>query len=252
MGQIRFIEELAANAWRPEIEQILDGWRLRYTQGITRRGNSVLPLESGDKIPLEEKIVAAEEFYSRWGEPPCFQMTEDAQPPGLIENLAARGYKDAYHTQVQIASLETALANTSPNPEYNAILKGELFDDWLKLYTQSSGYSGRSTAIRRGILSRIGARAGFVLLSHSDEPVAVGLSVMERGWVGVYCMVTQQAYRRQGAAVHVLHALATWGKQHNTENMYLQVMEDNPNALALYAKAGFEKRYTYWYSQRLT
>ena len=37
MSMIPFIEELAANAWRPEIEQFVDGWRLRYSRGITRR-----------------------------------------------------------------------------------------------------------------------------------------------------------------------------------------------------------------------
>jgi ribosomal protein S18 acetylase RimI-like enzyme len=248
MEQIRFIEELAANAWRPEVEQYLDGWRLRYTQGITRRGNSVLPLVSENNVTLEKKLVLAEEFYSRWGKPPCFQLTRAAQPPGLIEVLNGHSYKDAFHTQVQTAPLGRVLSITSPNPKFKTTLKPELFEDWLDLYVKTSGYDEHSAAIRQGILSRIEPRASFVLLSSDDKPVAVGLGVLERGWVGIYCMVTREEFCRQGAAIHVLYALAEWSQQHKADKMYLQVMEDNTNALALYSKAGFEKLYLYWYS----
>jgi len=63
-------------------------------------------------------------------------------------------------------------------------------------------------------------------------------------------MVTREEHRRKGAANHVLNTLAMWGKQENAESIYLQVMENNPNALELYGKTGFEKLYQYWYSQK--
>jgi ribosomal protein S18 acetylase RimI-like enzyme len=63
-------------------------------------------------------------------------------------------------------------------------------------------------------------------------------------------MDTRPEFRRQGAASALLYALADWGKQHKASQMYLQVMENNPPALALYAKAGFEKQYQYWYAQK--
>jgi GNAT superfamily N-acetyltransferase len=246
--QIRFIEKLAAKAWRPEIEQPLDGWRLRYTQGVTRRGNSVFPIESGNDIPLEEKIAQAEAFYAHHGEPPCFQMTEAAQPTELVDTLAANGYQDAYHTQVQTAHLAHVLENTAHTPKYKPHHSDALFEDWFALYIQASGYDEHSVAMRRGILSRVHRDANFLLLSSGNDPLAVGLGVAERGWVGIYCMITHEAYRRKGAATQLLHELAKWGEQNKASQMYLQVMEDNPNGLALYAKAGFKFAYRYWYS----
>ena len=250
MDKIRFIEALAANAWQPEIEEPLDGWQMRYTQGITRRGNSVYPFDDEENLPLEEKLSVVEETYARWGEPPCFQMTQAAQPPGLVNALADRGYQDRFHTQVQTALIKDVLAKTSSRPEFDTIVEDKISEAWLIIYTQTSGYDEHSTAMRRGILSRIRPRAGFLLLSIDGYPAAVGLGVLERGWVGVYCMVTREEHRRKGAAVQILYTLAQWGERYNAENIYLQVMENNPNALTLYAKAGFEKLYQYWYSQK--
>jgi GNAT superfamily N-acetyltransferase len=149
---------------------------------------------------------------------------------------------------VQTADLAHVLEMTQSASPFGSHHEGQCFDAWLDLYVGTSGYDRHSTAMRRGILSRIEPAANFTLLTDGDDPAAVGLGVAERGWVGIYCMVTRKAYRRQGAATQVLHELARWGKEENASKMYLQVMEDNPHGLALYARAGFEFAYQYWYS----
>jgi ribosomal protein S18 acetylase RimI-like enzyme len=45
-----------------------------------------------------------------------------------------------------------------------------------------------------------------------------------------------------------MRALAVWGKARGAEQTYLQVMENNPPALALYERLGFNKLYEYWYA----
>jgi ribosomal protein S18 acetylase RimI-like enzyme len=242
------IEKRAATAWQPAIEQTLDGWRLRYTRGVTRRGNSVFPIESWNSIPLKNKIAQVESFYTSWREPPCFQITKAAHPPDLIPTLKARGYQDDFHTQVQIADLERVLQMTQSTSPFKSHHEEKCFDAWLDMYVGTSGYDDHSATVRRRILARIKPSANFTFLSDGDDPVAVGLGVVDRGWVGIYCMVTANAYRRNGAATQVLHELARWGKSGKASKMYLQVMEDNPHALALYTRAGFEFAYQYWYA----
>ena len=73
--------------------------------------------------------------------------------------------------------------------------------------------------------------------------------MVERGWTGVFCMETLQQYRRRGAATAILHALAEWGRGYDADHMYLQVMLNNPGALAAYARAGFEPLYTYYHCE---
>jgi ribosomal protein S18 acetylase RimI-like enzyme len=79
--------------------------------------------------------------------------------------------------------------------------------------------------------------------------VAVGLGVLEQGWVGVFCMNTRPEFRRQGAGQAVLRALAGWGDEAGATRMYLQVMEENQPAGGLYTRAGFGTLYTYHYRE---
>jgi ribosomal protein S18 acetylase RimI-like enzyme len=62
-------------------------------------------------------------------------------------------------------------------------------------------------------------------------------------------MATRPEFRRRGCAAAILHALARWSQRHQVTQMYLQVMENNRPALALYAQVGFETRYHYHYRE---
>lgn len=243
---VLLVEELAANAWRPEIEQNIDGWRLRATGGASRRVNSVWPNLEGGRLTVEERLRMAEDFYHRRGLPPRFQMCPAAIPDDLADILEKRGYIDSAHTMVQTAPMSTVLTNTKA-PSVKLTCSSELEETWFQAYTEGSGYAAESLPIRHGILSRIGPAACFALLSVDGRPVATSLGVMERGWLGVFCMVTNQEDRRQGFATQALHALADWGRVQGAENIYLQVMKNNPPALAMYRKLGFEDGYQYYY-----
>lgn len=240
---------MAANAWRPEIEQSLDGWRLRYNQGVNRRCNSVWPNQLGDKLKLEERLELVEEFYRRWEVWPRFQICPAAQPVGLAEVLAARGYTNYARTAVQIAPIETIQSGAPQKSVYNIEIISRFNQSWFDLYSEVEGLDPPMAAMRRGTLTRIGARAGFALLRIDGEVMAIGMGVLERGWVGIFCMVIHTRFRRQAAASSILNSLASWGKEHGAPQMYLQVMENNTPALALYERAGFERLYQYYYAK---
>ncbi len=79
---IRTIEELSMGAW-PALETFVsDGWVLRFSEGYTRRANSVHPLSRGTRR-LATKIEEAERLYRERGLTPIFKLTPDSQPPGL-------------------------------------------------------------------------------------------------------------------------------------------------------------------------
>jgi ribosomal protein S18 acetylase RimI-like enzyme len=245
---ISHLEELAANAWPAEVVQVVDGWRLRFNRNVTRRANSVWPNQAGNDHTLEEKLALVEDFYARRGCPARYQICPAAQPANLDEILAARGYRSDAYTAVQIASLETVLARTASHP-YPVIIS-ETFDGrWFNAYCQAEQVSPQAAEGRRSILQRIEPRTGYALLQSEDQVLAVGLGVVERGWVGLFSFVTLPEFRRQGAATRVIHALAQWGQTHAASQIYLQVMANNAPALALYARLGFETLYYYHYRE---
>ena len=172
-----------------------------------------------------------------------------AQPDHLSAELAARGYEEIKHTMVQTAPVEAVMENTQA-PNSRIIQTPTLNEEWFQTYTRASEYSPESLPIRRGILSRIGPAANFLLLLQNGEPKAVGLGVAERSWMGVFCVVTYAGLRRQNFASQVMHGLTSWGIKAGAKQLYLQVMNNNPPALALYQKLGFTNMYDYWYSQK--
>ena len=244
------LETIAANAWpAAEIEEC-HGWRLRHTGGITRRANSVWPNGDDGSATTAARLARAEAFYAERALPAIFQICDAMQPADLDTQLAERGYGADAHTHVQTASLATMLERLPALRHYPAfeVEVSEAFDPlWFDLYCQSEEVSGHAAAMRGAILQRIDALCGYVVLRAHGEPAAVGLGVLEAGWLGVYCMATRPKFRRRGAASAILRTLAIWAQLYDGQNAYLQVMQRNAAAQALYARAGFATAYDYHY-----
>jgi ribosomal protein S18 acetylase RimI-like enzyme len=250
---IRQIETLAMGAWPAETVVILDGWRLRYTQGVTRRANSVWPNEQERRMPLSERLDAVEAFYAMHDLPARYQICPAALPVALDATLAARGYSDDAHTHVQINSIATLLdgaAGLPIHPSWTLTVAHEPHDTWFDAYQKAEAFDDHEAAMRRAIIARISGPCGFALLTADDTPVSLGLGVVEGGYLGIFSMATVPQQRRQGAATGVLQALARWAAQQGAQRAFLQVMQRNHGALALYAKTGFETLYDYHYRER--
>ena len=246
---IRHLEELAANAWPAAVVQIVDGWRLRFNGGVTRRANSVWPNEDGGRLPQAEKLALVEDFYARWGGPARYQICPAARPDNLDTILARRGYTTDALTAVQAAPLATVLARAEPQPAYTVTVTDSFDEVWFAAYCQAERVDARAAEARRAILQRIGPRTSYALLRVEGQPAAIGLAVAEQGWSGLFSMATRPEFRRRGCATAILHALAGWSQRQQVVNMYLQVMKNNGPALALYARLGFETRYHYHYRE---
>lgn len=252
---VLLIETLAANAWPPEQSIVFDGWRLRSARGVTRRANSVWPNAGGEVTALDEKLAFVEQYYAALGQPAIFQICDAAQPAALDDVLAQRGYSANSFTDVQVVAAPTLLQNLPPlrlRPTFELEVSEEFDAAWFDLYCASEEVSGAAAAVRRNILQRIQPPHGFALLRSGGQPIAAGLGVSEGGWLGVYCMATLPAWRRQGAASAVLRTLALWAQLYDVENVYLQVMLHNADARRLYAKAGFTRAYGYHYREKKT
>jgi N-acetylglutamate synthase len=92
------------------------------------------------------------------------------------------------------------------------------------------------------MLATIGPRALAIVAYFDDAPAGMGFGVYERGWAGVFGMITLAPHRRRGVATAILHALAR-----DADDLYLQVERDNVAARALYEGVGFTYAYGYHY-----
>lgn len=244
--EIAAIEACANRAWPAAHVEVLGGWKLRWSDGLTRRGNSVYPLDDAGGIALGEKLDRVEAWYRARGMGALYQLSPIASPPGLDTALATRGY--ALESPVSIQTCATATLADAPLP--HRALSAQVSDtptpEWRAISVERGRFSERPGTFD-GFLDRIGARAGFALARISQEPVASALGVVDGTRAGIFAMLTVPERRGRGAGTALLLALGRWAGERGAREIYLQVERDNAPALALYHRAGFQERYGYHY-----
>ena len=250
--RVRHIETLARHAWPAAEQELLAGWLLRSTDGVTRRANSVWPNALDGALGLDERLAQVETFYAVRGRPACYQICPAALPNELDEVLARRGYAAEAETAVQTVALPALLAAAAartvrPAAPVAVTVATELTDRWYDAYCESEAVTGRPAAVRRAIIARIAVPVGYAVAVREDRVVALGMGVLEDGWLGIFNMATPAAFRRQGLATTILAALADWAAAQGAHSSYLQVMLSNPGAQMLYAGLGYRTQYHYHY-----
>ena len=238
------LEELALNAWPALQTNLYDGWVMRFANGYTKRANSVTPLYPG-RLPLDEKIDWCVEQYRQQQLRPTFRLTEAAEIGRLDGALAERGFRRIDLTSVQTAVLAPIAAKPS---ERAALLPGYSgMESWLASFHQFSGAYRADDVTHKQILANIRGETGYMALMVAGEVAACALGVVERGWLGIFDVVTAVSHRNQGVATELMHSLLAWGQRRGADHAYLQVFADNQPALRLYEKLGFTEQYRYWY-----
>jgi ribosomal protein S18 acetylase RimI-like enzyme len=232
------LEEVAMNAW-PALQQVLyDGWLLRFSQGYTRRSNSVNPLYDST-LPLDEKIAYCEAIYAAQNLPCIFRLTPSTL--GLDQALERRGYV------VSSRNLVLHVPQISSEFVHQA---GELaLDEWLDLYNGLSGSPGKKHPVQQAIIEKM--IEPYLLAMVTDEhgkPVGCGLASVEGEFVGFFNVVVDATKRGQGYGFKLMTSMLSWGREYGASQAYLLVEEGNAPARHLYeSKCGFQTAYRYWY-----
>jgi len=190
--------------------------------------------------------------YAARNLPARYQICPAALPVDLDRRLAARGYAAVAPTHVQAVDLRSMIDRTAhalSDGGGQVRIEPAWTEPWFGAYRKAEGFGDHEANMRRAILSRIQAPTAYALLLHGSTPLAIGLGVMEDGYLGIFSMATVPAYRRQGAATAILHGLGRWASDRGASRAYLQVMAQNKPAQALYARAGFATLYDYHYRE---
>jgi GNAT superfamily N-acetyltransferase len=234
------LEQLTLSTWPPEMVGFLAaGWVMTADLGETGRANSCWPLEwHGGPDDLDEAIDAVERWYQKRELSPRFKLIE-RHPDGLERILKSRGYTPSKPTVVMTAPIVSVSTDApvrlsdDPGPD-------------LSLAVAEEAKTKREAQERLGIARRTPRPRRFAsLYTHDLDLAAVGVGVIADGALGVYMMRTREIYRRRGCADAILAGLFNWALSAKTTEAFLQVEEANTPARALYARWGFETRYTY-------
>jgi hypothetical protein len=174
---IRALEERAFNAWPALRSAYCDGWLFRFSEGLTRRANSVNAVAPAGSFL--ETLDLAEALYGRQRLPTIFRLSPLAgnEPDATLHRA---GYRHVDETHVMTAALGENI-RVDPDVEIEA----QPSPSWSAGFAAANGISPTMRGVHDRMLASILMPAGYATVFEAGKPLAYGLAVVERGMVGL-------------------------------------------------------------------
>jgi ribosomal protein S18 acetylase RimI-like enzyme len=236
---IQSIEAAAAVAWPPTESLTLGSWKLSAGDGFSRRRNSAVP---AGPLPesLDRRLADVEEWYRVRGLPTLYRITPecDAAVDGI---LAGRGLVLEAPTLVMSRMLDV------PESTEGVVGSPVVTDAWVETEIEALGVDRSSIGPWLATIAAVPSPTLFVTPIHDGTPVGAGFGVVVDGLLGVFEIVVRPEHRRRGHASRIMAVLHQFGVRAGAQRVFLQVLEDDEPAIALYRSLGYEVSHRYWY-----
>lgn len=249
--------EALLGGWRALTRLDVDGFALQRSRGVTRRANSVVPIDPPTAPDsLDAALTRIEGLLAAAGESPTFRLFSadglDHEP--VRAALEQRGYAAGPPVHILLRPLVDLRA--APDPRA-AITVGSPPEDWLEA---SWRLAPRSEDGARETLREIMAGTPAIYLaltdpaSESRETVAVGRAALvphRRRTIAVLDQIAvDPGRRREGLGRAVVRSLLSLAAVQGADLALLEVETGNTAARALYRGEGFTPSGEYRYLSR--
>ncbi|MEX2422454.1 MAG: GNAT family N-acetyltransferase [Acidimicrobiia bacterium] len=226
------IEERAVRAMPPAETVYFGRWTVGLGRGTALRLNSCAtfgesPRELFERIELVERKYASRDRLAR------FRLTPlDAH---LDARLHTRGYDHGPEVSLMTGPVGGRTDGTV------AVARGA-GPTWLDRYATWGGHDELRTSEVAESLNSLALETGVFM-----SPAAIGVAVVDGGWVGLFDVIVDPEQRHQGHGRQMTETMLAWAAERGAERSYLQVVSTNDPAIALYHRLGFTETYRYWY-----
>jgi GNAT superfamily N-acetyltransferase len=238
------VEAVCFNAFPSLKQAILDGWLLRFSNGVSRRANSANPLRA-DCAGTAAVIEQIEALYRQQDQPTIFRVPSFVA--AIDEPLAARGYRSEGETCVLYGAMAAVVAAADPAVE----LSPQPGNEWLSAMATLQGHTDAQRRVYRHIVQAIALPAAFAGLRIDGRLAALAYGTVGDGLLCYESVVTDPGRRRQGLAWRIIASLAVWGREQGARGVCLQVEASNAPARALYDRFGLTTElYRYHYRRQ--
>lgn len=233
-------EEMSLNAWPAILEVRHNGCIIRFSNGYTKRANSVNALYFNENIP--ELIDYSEKFYKKHSLPTIFKILKHTKYEHLDFLLEGQGYKAIDKTNVKLLDLRIN------NFKNNHVVKLEetFSKEWINEFVRQQKMEDRLETISE-MLKNIAVNTIVASVTVDSKIIGFGYGSIENDMIGIFDIYVNEAYRQQGYARKIMEKILFWAKSKNIIYSYLQVVENNEIANKLYRSLGYKQYYKYWY-----
>jgi N-acetylglutamate synthase len=246
------LEEISLNA-SPFLQQVIyDGWLLRFSEGQSKRANGVNVI-APSTLPLVDKIKQCEEWYEQKELPAVFRITTLTRDAELDATLERLGYEVSERVDTRWRPLQDV------SHAIDTGVRTLAFDDWSQHFY---ALKRENTASRERHSRRMQPVAGhhycYALFSQG-RVVSCAQTVRELSanttqqprYVGLFNVFTDAEARGKGYATRLIEAVMSLERAAGGQTMYLQVAQQNVNAIRIYGQLGFDVAYEYWYRVKM-
>jgi len=177
--EIKQFQEFLLNSWPAKHYYFLNGWILRFNEGVTSRANSVLPIQyAGTQNTLDNDIELVEKAYKAHNLETVFTIPDFHEPKNLEEKLLKRGYQPYDHTSALGIKIED-IHIKKINMDFEYILfnsRVKEISDFLARY--SKWYKDDQNIIQEINQRIIIPKNCYMLAKYNNEVVGTLLAVL--------------------------------------------------------------------------
>ena len=228
------VEETCLNAWPALRQVLLNGWVSRFSEGLTRRANSVNPLrgprETGDTL-----ITACEALYQKRNLPTIFRLPAIIEPD-LDERLEGLGYGREGESCVRYGDLAAIEAASDADVQ----LLTRPTREWFAAMAALQNHTPEQRRTYRRIVGSIAIPSAFAALAIEGQFVALAYGAIHDRLLCYESVITNPRRQRRGYGRRVVTSLAAWAKDQGAEGACLEVEAHNTPALTLYDGVGLK------------
>jgi GNAT superfamily N-acetyltransferase len=242
--RIAELEALSTLTWPPREIKEMGQWRLRISDGVTYRANSVFvagPPPFGEPdVAIEDAIEQVEKIYAASQLPAVFHLITPTYQE-FADYLIDKGWKEKVEAAFMVCDITdsseiagtlieknlTLLNEDSPTPEFLALHNDEILEAIMNSYP-----------------------ARYLSICSDGITIATARMAFSDSWAIVTRLIVSESHRRQGLAELLMQACLGYSHAQGIEKMCLQVDRSNIGAQALYEKLGFRVQHTYSFIER--
>jgi len=234
MRDLAALEASSYRTWTADESDVVAGWHVTATAGLSRRVNSARDL--GGAIVDVAALAALGEWFGERGLPLVVRETAMMSTDTSKAVRELWGFDAIDETRVMVGSVaRSERGRVRVVPPDDADFQAEL-------YALNGRTDGDAVTLHR-IYSRIADRGAGLWMP--DQGAAVVVSDGPR--CAVFSLAVADGQRRQGIATRLMDAASRWAGEQGGSEVFVQVAGTNCPAIELYRSLGFEEIYRYRY-----